>query len=272
MSIFANHAHVFPESVHPPGAIDRLLQLMDACEIDRAVCFAPFAHVVGKHGIDHNSWLADELKHRSDRLIGFGTIDFKRNDFEDQVKRCRALGFVGLKIHPNSQQVPILDPWLHRVCAEAEKQKLFITFHSGVHRSRLRDCRVIDFDELAWNFPKLKFSLEHVGGYHFFHEALAVLFNHLPTPWAPGEPHVFGGLTSIFSDKTNQFWKLNDEMLRTLIHQVGARQLIFGLDFPFNQEEETKLAIRVIREELGLSREDADLVLGGNLSRELKHE
>ena len=44
MKIFANHAHVFPESVRPAGSIARLEQLLDTCRIDEAVCFAPFAY------------------------------------------------------------------------------------------------------------------------------------------------------------------------------------------------------------------------------------
>ena len=102
-----------------------------------------------------------------------------------------------------------------------------------------------------------------------FEEALAVLFNHVPPPWAPGTCRVFAGLASVFSEQTNRFWYLSDERLRELIAQVGVKQLIFGLDFPYNRENETKLAIKTIREKLGLAAADAALVLGGNLRREL---
>jgi len=96
---------------------------------------------------------------------------------------------------------------------------------------------VIDFDEIAYQFPKLKFSLEHVGGYHFFHEALAVIFNNMPTPWEQREANVYGGLTSIFTTHQLRFWYMSPERLRELIAQVSADQLIFGLDFPYKPRE-----------------------------------
>ena len=38
--ICANHAHLFPKNTKPNGDIDNLKALMDACEIEKAVCFA----------------------------------------------------------------------------------------------------------------------------------------------------------------------------------------------------------------------------------------
>ncbi|MGH7179564.1 MAG: amidohydrolase family protein, partial [Tepidisphaeraceae bacterium] len=149
----------------------------------------------------------------------------------------------------------------------AEEHSLFISFHTGIHRSRLGQSRVINFDEIAWNFPRLKFSLEHVGGYHFFNEALAVLAVHLPAPWETGTSNVFAGLTSVFTTPFNKFWHMSDEQLRELAGQVGARQLIFGLDFPYNLEEHTRTGLRRVRELFG--EQDQSLILGGNLRREL---
>src|SRR5207248_5437935 len=110
-----------------------------------------------------------------------------------------------------------------------------------------------------------RFSLEHVGGYHFFHEALAVIFNNIPFPPTPQDPpRVFAGLVSNFTPNMLRFWYLSDERIKELFAQVGARQVIFGLDFPYNLEENTNHAIKRIAS-LGLSAEDQALVLGGNL-------
>jgi len=268
LHILANHAHVFPSRMNPQGTIDRLLSMLDACEIEQAVCFAPLPYQCDKADLtDPNGWLAGELKSRS-RLLGFGTIDVRREDVAAQVKHVADLGLKGLKLHPNAQEFDILSPRLFEVFAEAQARKLFITFHTGVHQSRLEQMRVLRFDEIAWNFPDLRFSMEHVGGYHFFNEALAVIFNHVPPPWAPETKcNVFAGLTSVFTAGQNRFWHLSDDRLIELESQVGARQLIFGLDFPYNLEEETKTGLKTVRRLF-----DADaqaLILGGNLRREL---
>ena len=200
-------------------------------------------------------------------LFGFGTIDPRRDDLPAQVKRVKDLGLVGMKLHPNAKDFDILSPKMLEVYAAAQELGLFITFHSGVHQSRLRETQVIRFDEIPWQFPKLKFSMEHVGGYHFFNEALAVIFNHVPPPWEKGVCNVFGGLASVFTTDHNRFWHLRDDQIKELALQVGVRQLIFGLDFPYNLEDDTMLAMRTL--ERLFTEEERAMILGSNLRREL---
>ena len=52
--------------------------------------------------------------------------------------------------------------------------------------------------------------------------------------------------------------------LTELIAQVGTEQLIFGLDFPYNLEEHTQTALRVLSE-LDLDPQQLDRVWRGNL-------
>ena len=269
ISIFANHAHVFPREINEGATIERLLKLLDECGIERAVCFAPFAQQVAGFSEPRNRWLAKELK-KHDRLIGFGTIDFERADVKDQVREVADLGFRGLKLHPNIQQFDILSPRALEVYAAAEALKLFITFHTGVHHYRIDHYRVTKFDEVAYNFPELRMSLEHVGGYSFFNEALAVIFNNIPFPPIPGRKgYVFGGLTSVFTPDWVRFWYMPPERLKELLLQVGAEQLIFGLDFPYNLEENVKIALRAIEAGIPDEKQRA-MVLGGNLREELR--
>ena len=265
--VLANHAHVFPPALNPNGTIDRLLRLLDECHIDGAVAFAPFPTPDAPGGA-HNQWLARELKSRP-RLLGFGTIDFARDDVRDQVHQAADLGFRGLKLHPNSQQFDILADRPLEAYAAAEELGLLITFHSGVHHYRIEHYNVLKFDEVAWRFPRLRFTLEHVGGYSFFEEALAVIFNNIPFPPIPGRKgHVFGGLTSVFTPNYNRFWYMSTERMTELLAQVGAAQLIFGLDFPYNLEQNTKMALNTINE-LPINDADRALILGGNLRAEL---
>lgn len=43
MKIIANHAHIFQPEVRENGSVFALERLMEECQIDKAVCFAPFA-------------------------------------------------------------------------------------------------------------------------------------------------------------------------------------------------------------------------------------
>ena len=270
--VLAHHAHVFPQSVNAGGTVDRLLRLLDDCGIDGAVCFAPFAHQVQGAGgdpvVDPVAWLAAELKARP-RLHGFGTVDLRRPDLRDQVRRIRQFGMGGIKLHPNAQEFDLLGREAMEVYAAAQDEGLFLTFHSGVHHYRIKHYNVLGFDEIAYNFPRLRLSLEHVGGYSFFHEALAVIVNNIPFPHRPGvRPRVFGGLTSVFTPHYNRMWYMAPERLAEAVAQAGAEQLIFGLDFPYNLEENTRLALQTLRN-LSLKPAELALILGGNLRREL---
>lgn len=267
-TVFAHHAHVFPESVNANGTTDRLLRLMDDCGIDSAVCFAPFATQLEGSGLDPVAWLAGELKNR-ERLHGFGTIDVRRPDLRDQVRRVADAGFRGIKLHPNAQEFDLLGDAALQIYAAAQDEGLFLTFHSGVHHYRIKHYNVVHFDEIAYNFPRLRLSLEHVGGYSFFDEALAVIVNNIPFPPRPPErPRVFGGLTSVFTPHYNRFWYMSRDRLLEAVAQAGPAQLIFGLDFPYNLEDNTRLALTTLRD-LGLPPADLALILGGNLRREL---
>lgn len=262
--IFANHAHVFPESLNPDGTIDRLLRLLDACGIEQAVCFAPFPHQLRESGMEPNPWLAGQLKSQP-RLVGFGTLDLTREDIENQVDQIKELGLKGIKMHPNAQEFDILCPAAMRAYDAAQEQGLFITFHSGVHQYRIAHYNVLKFDEVAYNFPNLRFSLEHVGGWAFFHEALAVITNNIPYPPIPGRRcRVYAGLTSIFTPDFIRMWYMPRERLLELIAQAGPEQLIFGLDFPYNLEENTRKGLQTIAE-LGLDERAQRLILGENL-------
>src|SRR5262249_2962110 len=115
----------------------------------------------------------------------------------------------------------------------------------------------------------LRFTMEHVGGYSFFNQALAVLVNNYPPPWIKGKSRLFAGLTSIFTQHTNRFWYLRPDQIMEIIHQTHIDQCIFGLDFPYNLERETTIALATIRS-LPISTEARAKILGGNLTRELR--
>ena len=261
--IFSNHAHIFPKELRPDGSVDSLMKFLDECEIDKTVAFAPFSDRFHEGGFEGspNTWLAGQIK-GNDRLVGFGTVDFTKN-LRDEVDRIADLGFKGIKLHPPYQEFVIDGPEAFQVYERAQELGLFVSFHSGMHWHRLRENRVILFDEVAWNFPDLKFSMEHIGGYHFFREALAVMCNN-----SRSGGNVFAGWTSV-TYKKGDAWALTDEELETVIYQTGEDNSIFGLDFPYAKPDKIKADIERIKN-LDISKECKEKILGKTLERVLK--
>lgn len=265
--ITIHHCHVFPKGLRPEGTIAELLRIMDAVHIESAVVFSPFAHQLKEEAPTRNRWLAGEIQNNS-RLIGFGTIDLTQTDLEDQVQEIFDLGFKGIKLHPAAQKVSIVSPECRRVYEISQRLGLFLTFHTGIHWHKIRDYHPLLFDEIAEDFPELRMSLEHLGGYHFLTDALAVITNNSRRDGDRRVSHLYGGLTSVFHPEKDRYWYFTVEKLKEIVHQVGAHQLIFGLDFPFKREAELRHSLHII-DQLGLSPEEKQQVLGGNVRKVL---
>ena len=107
--------------------------------------------------------------------------------------------------------------------------------------------------------------MEHLGGYCFFNEGLAVMLNNLHRG---DEPRVYAGLTSVFDPDANRSWYLSDEKIRDLLWQTGDTASIFGLDFPYNGVREISAAIKHLKE-MDLPEESKARIFGGNLRRVL---
>lgn len=263
--IFANHAHIYPKEIRPSGSIDSLKKLMENCSIDKCVAFATFPDRFKDSGLDmnQNQWLADKIKTDSS-LVGFGTIDFENKDLKGQVDEISDCGFKGIKLHPQAQEFKVDSEEAFEIYSRAEELGLFITFHTGVHWHRLRDNNVLLFDEVAYNFKNLRFSMEHIGGFSFFKEALAVMVNNKRDG---RQPRIFAGWTSIFGNDKDA-WSLTDEQLETLLFQTSDNNSIFGLDFPFKDEQYISNSIQRIQS-MNLSKLTKEKILGDNLEREL---
>ena len=267
--IFANHAHLYPKQLREDGSLDALMRLLDDCGIDKAVAFAPFSHRFREsalfHDVNQNVWLAQEIR-GNDRLVGFGTIDVLEDaaPVADQVRQICDLGLRGIKIHPAAQELPIDSAKAFEIYEQAQEKGLFLSFHTGLHWHRIRDYRMLLFDEIAYHFPDLYFSLEHVGGYSFFREALLVLCNN------SRNPHIYAGLTSVEPEANGLCgpWSLTDAELETLIFQTGEAQTIFGLDFPFKNADYIRRAMARIRA-LHISDTAKENILGRTLENRL---
>ncbi|MBQ7541282.1 MAG: amidohydrolase family protein [Clostridia bacterium] len=267
--IFANHAHLYPRELREDGAQGVLMRLLDDCGIDKAVAFAPFSHRFREsaqfHDVNQNVWLAGEIA-GNDRLVGFGTVDVLPDaaPIAQQVQQIFELGLRGIKIHPAAQELPIDSARAFEIYEKAQELGLFLSFHTGLHWHRIRDYRMLLFDEIAYSFPDLNFSMEHVGGYSFFREALLVMCNN------SRNPHTFAGLTSVEPEPDGLCgpWALTNEEIETLVFQAGEGRTVFGLDFPFKKADYIRRAMARIRA-LRISEEEKENILGRTLEKQL---
>lgn len=266
MEIIANHAHIFQKEVHEDGSVESLKRFLYECGIDKAVCFAPFESYFNSNGESPNRWLYEQIKN-DDSLLAFGTIDFTRDNFTEQVEEIYGLGFSGIKIHPAFQKIKIDEDRACQVYEAAERRGLPISFHTGIHWHRISSYNTLLYDEVAYRFPKLKICMEHVGGHSFFNEAVAVMCNN-------GD-RIYAGLTSVFHRDTHKYWYLGKEKVKELIWLTSIDQCVFGLDFPYTKPGQIQDAMKAMREcieEMQLDDDAVEKVFGGNLLRMIGRE
>ena len=251
MEIFANHAHVIPGETMKNAGISDLARLMEECGISRSVTFAPFPNKCPNE--NSNTWLYGQIKN-DNRFVGFGVLDFDKDNIRDQVYQIKDYGFSGIKMHPAYQKFPIMCEKATQAYAAAEELGLVISFHTGVHNHRILDNDVKLFDEVAYNFKKLRFTMEHIGGYAFFYDAIGVLGNNR---------NVYAGFTSIF-DYDSPRWYLTEQQLHDTIRMIGANRCAFGLDFPYNKAPLIQKGIDTIMN-LNITEAEKEMILGGTL-------
>jgi predicted TIM-barrel fold metal-dependent hydrolase len=285
LGLFVNHIHVFPRKVRREGSPDAFVEIANDLGIEGGVFFAPFAHQWPDG--DPNGWLARELR-RHRQYLGFGTLD-PQKPARDQVTRVADLGLSGIKIHGPAQHFPLNCDWVMDAYEQMERIGLVADFHLGVHGYRIKDYHPLLLDEVAHRFPDLAMILEHVGGWHFCRDAVAVIANHqfdgnstpvknnrkkqgdataalVPDRAKPGG-WIYAGIASVLDRAGNPGWYLGPEGVAEIAWQIGINHLIYGTDFPYNGQERIAADLAIIRG-MGLSTEPERALLGGNL-REL---
>lgn len=259
--MFVNHVHLMPAELREDATLDAYQKLADQFGFEGAVCFSPFSYQVAQCNLDgnHNDWLHATIK-QHDNLVGYGTLDPEK-PAAPQVEHIADLGFRGIKLHPPAQKFAIFGGWARDAYEAMEKHDLVADFHLGVHWHRLKDYDPLDCDEIAWHYPELKMVYEHVGGWHYYRQVLAVITNNKTRG-----NHLYAGIASVLNKESQRYWYLGPEGVEDCRWQIGPDLLIYGLDFPYNRAPEIASDLEQIRN-FPWPQEEIDALLGGNLKR-----
>ncbi len=249
------------EKDSPAGTLEHLVSVLEAAGADGAIVFAPFDRpglgwtdeLAGKYR-DPNEWLLEQLQ-RYPNLKGFATLNPAAPGAAERLRECIAAGLVGAKVHPAVYNLDLLDPALEQFWAACDEMHLPVHLHTGVHGARLEGYRPLLVDTLAARYPNMRIIIDHMGGWAFFNEALAVVQN---------RSNVYAGLTQVTGRAAP--YTLDDFQIRALLRSVPASRMVYGLDYPWNADN-----LRALREDiewvhsLGLPCSDAAMILGGTI-------
>jgi len=252
------HAHVWPDHIADAmqsqtpagmplrfdGRLSGLLETMDGAGIDKALALgvALKASTVART----NEFIGSVPR---DRLVPFGTVH-PDLPVEENLKHLKDNGIVGVKLHPLFQSVSLGDPKLHEILAALAEEPIVVVTHVGAGADEAANDRGAPalLRKLADALPHLKLIACHYGGYHRLDEA---------------EEHVVGSGVTLETSWPPTMALLEPGRVVNLIRRHGADRVVFGSDWPMADPVAEIAAIR----NLGLTREEEDGILGGNLAR-----
>lgn len=225
--IIDSHVHVFPEKIADKavanignfynlkmtgnGRTAHLMEAMlEAC-IDKAIVCST---ATAKHQVRSiNEFISETVKH-TENFYGLITLhqDLEAEEIDHEIAFAKENSLIGIKLHPDFQQINIDDERLFKIYERAEGV-LPILFHTGDPRfdysSPLRLAKV------AKLYPRLKCIAAHMGGYEKWH----LIDCYKETP-------------NVYFDTSSALFKIPPDKATEMIRDFGAERFFYGSDFP----------------------------------------
>lgn len=256
MKVIDMHAHFFPDTLaqravdnlgdyynlemHCTGTYDDLIARAKRHNITKLVIHSTALKPGQVEVINDNT-----ASHTRENIAGFGTLHQSyEGDFEKEIKRIKALGLKGIKLHPDFQHFDIDDRAMYPVYDIIRAEALPILFHTGDVRSNCSAPHRLA--KVLKDFPGLVAIAAHLGG----HDA-----------WDEAEEYLYG--KDVYLDTSSCHRSLSHETMKRLILRHDTYKIMFGTDYPI---EDYDYCIENFLK-IGLCPEDNERILYANADR-----
>jgi predicted TIM-barrel fold metal-dependent hydrolase len=219
------HTHI-GRNMHINASVDDLLISMDKAKIDKSLVFA------GKLNDISNGYLISQIELHQDRLYGvacFHPYDNARTlrSFLEDNPQIVAVKFYTGYDHWFPNDSDITDALF--VC---EQRGVTAIFHCGdclasVQHAKLKYAHPLGVDDVAVDYPDVKFVIAHMG-YPWHRDAAEVCYKN-PNVYADVSGFVYGKFTP---DDVTKFYKTINEFCDI----APSEKLLFGSDWPISDQ------------------------------------
>lgn len=151
---------------------------MDMAGVSRCVLVAVDAETNWDYRVG-NELVAEAVSANPERLIGFASVDPHKGEAAVTELR-RAVeqdGMRGLKLLPHLAECHVNEKLMYPLYEECGSLGVPVLFHMGTQfhtGTRLKFCQPVDVDDIAVDFPDVKFIIAHFG-WPWYEEAMAVV-------------------------------------------------------------------------------------------------
>lgn len=228
-------------------SVDRLLQDMDECHVDRALVMA--FHFAS------NEFLSKAVKAHPSRLVGFAWVTNPRDEYNSVRELDRAvseLGLKGLKLHPGTQAFNPADLEILPIIRRAAELNVPILIHTypwppGYFHHNLPE----HIDTLKKRVPEATIIIAHMGGPRFLD-----LLTIAPQPGIYVETsHALPMIADLFGI----------DFVTRFLRKIGVDNVVFGSDW-WGSIKMIETPMKLIQK-MDLKREEKEKILGENIRK-----
>lgn len=253
---FLYKQHVWPLSL--------FITQLNAAGIDKAVISAEDVTTRAGKEIVSNEEIKKLVDMYPDRLIGFASVDPKREDALEMLEKAfTELGLAGLKLSPAMQYFMPDDPMMkpiYEMCIKYNKPILFEAGMTWVKNSPSKYSNPLNFEEIAIEYPELRMCLGHFG-WPWTRETVMLILKY---------PNVYADTGLLYFDSPKQFFQttFNDQLGEYWIDRMLYDKVIFGSTYPRIEQKRMVKAV----DALTLRPKQRAMVMGENALRLLGME
>lgn len=262
------HTHIFPEKIaartlevlkdntekiegarptaHTDGTVTGLKRSMIENNIDYSVVL-PIATTIKQSTTINN--FAQSINNNN--IFSLGSVHPMQSNWESELERIKELGLLGIKLHPEYQEVYIDSPECIRVLKKCEQLDLIVVLHAGkdvgmpppVHCTPRMLSNALEYVDGS------KIIAAHMGGWRM---------------WDEVEKHLIG--KPLYLDTSYSLHEMSDEYVIHIINAHSSKKILHATDSPWEKQGLTANRIQNLK----ISQDDKDNILYKNAMTLLK--
>lgn len=231
------HTHIFPDKIAPAtikflseksgiknktdGTVSGLYRSMQDSGTDISVVLPVATKPSQFNSINRFAYEVNEKYDGS--IISFGGIHPESGNYKEELRTIKSMGFPGIKLHPDYQDIFIDDIACRRVIYEASALGLIITVHSGIDIGYPDPVRCPPEKILAVidEIKPEKLVLAHLGGWK---------------QWDSVEELLCG--RDVWLDTAFCLEYIEKEQFYRIIEKHGYEKILFSTDSPWSGQKE----------------------------------
>lgn len=255
------HTHVNNYHDESVDALDeclaRLLASMRRNRVDAAVVLTSYKVVPGRPSTRAVVEATRSLENIH-VVAGLSWLNFTDADLEELRGFLEEGSIKGLKLYPGYEPFYPADPKLAPAYALAEEFDVPVMIHCGdtySPKGKIKYSHPINVDEVAVDFPRVKFLICHLGN-PWFRDCMEVVYKNTNV-----YADISGLVLGDFSDRFEEY--MRKQLQEMMVWGMNPRKILFGTDWPISSME----SYLRFMDELTLPASDRQLLLYENAAK-----